>query len=276
MEALLDILRDNAQRLDARAVLDIFIISSIFFWLLLLLRGTTAMSLLRGIALVLIAAAVLGSVFDLTVLQWVLRNSLPALLIAIPIIFQPEIRRALERLGRTGLRAWTRPGYDATIEVTARAAAELARNRHGALLVLERETGLEDYIDTGVRMDAELSEELLASIFFPNSPLHDGAAVIRESRVVAASCTLPLSERGVPGHQGTRHRAGLGIAERTDAVAVVVSEETGDISVACNGRVITRLDEARLRTVLADLCGPGVNGRRPPAARREPASSHHS
>lgn len=275
MESLLDVLRDNLQRLDARAVLDIFIISSIFFWLLLLLRGTTAMSLLRGIALVLIAAAVLGNIFDLTVLQWVLRNSLPALLIAIPIIFQPEIRRALERLGRTGLRAWTRPPYEAA-EVTARAAATLARNRHGALLVIERETGLEDYIDTGIRVDAELSEELLASIFFPNSPLHDGAAVIRENRVVAASCMLPLSERGVPGHPGTRHRAGLGIAERTDAVAVVVSEENGDISVAADGRVMTGLDEARLRSVLADLCGPGVNGRRSPFARREAASSHRS
>ena len=133
------------------------------------------------------------------------------------------------------------------------AAQNLSRHRHGALLVLERETGLEEYADTGIRLDATPSAELLEGLFYPNSPLHDGAVILRGNRVVAASCTLPLSGRLNRGHLGTRHRAALGITEHTDAVSIVISEETGDISVAASGRMISRLDGARLGAILKGL-----------------------
>jgi diadenylate cyclase len=212
--------------------------------------------LLRGAAFLLIAAVVLARIFDLQVLNFIIRNSFIGVLIAVPIIFQPEIRRALERLGRTGLRAWLRrPRYQEAIDAVSSAVLNLARQRHGALIVLERETGLEDYIDTGIRVDAAPSPQLLEGIFYPNSPLHDGAVIVREDRVVAAGCTLPLSDNFWGGHLGTRHRAAVGITEGTDAVSVVVSEQTGQISVASNGRMIPRLDETRLRATLAGLTG---------------------
>ncbi len=250
---------DTFSRLGPGSVVDILLIALLFYWVLLLLRGTTAMTLLRGVAFLLIAAVVLARIFDLRVLNFIIRNSFIGVLIAVPIIFQPEIRRALERLGRTGLRAWLRrPPYEEAIEAVSRAALGLARQRHGALIVLERETGLEDYIVTGIRVDAAPSAELLEGIFYPNSPLHDGAVIVREDRVVAAGCTLPLSDNYWGNQLGTRHRAGVGITEGTDAVSVVVSEETGQISLASNGRLIPRLDEARLRATLTSLMGQAV------------------
>jgi diadenylate cyclase len=253
--ATLNIINENLSRFDARAAVDILLIAAVIYWVLLLLRGTTAMSVLRGIAFVFIGVFVLARVFDLKALDYLLSHSFVAVLIAIPIIFQPELRRGLERVGRTR-RAWLgRPSYDAVIEAVTTAACNLARERHGALMVLERETGLEDYIDTGVRVDAAPSVELLQGIFFPNSPLHDGAVILRENRVVAAACTLPLAAERPRGMIGTRHLAALGITERTDAVSVVVSEETGQMSVASNGRISQRLDEVRLRATLQSILG---------------------
>lgn len=254
MSEVLDGVKDTLRELDARSVFDILLIATIFYWVLLLLRGTTAMTLLRGFAFLLIAAFVLARVFDLLVLNFLLRNSLIGLAVAIPIVFQPEIRRALERLGRAGVGAWLgRPGYDVTINAVIEAAIGLGERHHGALMVVERDTGLRDYIDTGIRVDAAPSAELLTGIFFPRSPLHDGAVILRENRVVAAACTLPLSDNSSGGLMGTRHRAALGISERTDAISVVVSEETGDVAVAANGRLVPRLDETRLRAILASL-----------------------
>lgn len=254
MTDALDTLRENFQDFDVTSAIDVLLISLLFFWVLLLLRGTTAMAVMRGVFILLTGAVILGQLFDLRVLNFLIRNSFTGLLIAIPIIFQPEIRRALERVGRTGARAFgaalQNPG---TIDAVAEAAAEMAKRRTGALIVMERETGLQDYVDTGIPLDAVPSPELLENIFFPNSPMHDGAVVIRGSRIVAASVTLPLSDDALPGELGTRHRAALGITERTDAVSVVVSEETGGISVAAEGRLHTRLDEARLRALLDRL-----------------------
>lgn len=251
-----DWMRDTLGRLDALAVVDIVIIALVVYWALILFKGTTAMAVLRGAAIVLIAAFLLGRLLDLRVLNFVLRNSLTGLIIAIPIVFQPEIRRALERLGRTGFRGWTgRGSYDGVIDTVSGSALELARQHHGALMVVERDTGLEEYIDTGVRVDASPSVELLEGLFYPNSPLHDGAVILRANRVVAAGCTLPLSDNRLPSEMGLRHRAGLGITERTDAVSVIVSEETGGISLAADGRIYTRLDEARLRGLLYRLLG---------------------
>jgi diadenylate cyclase len=238
---------DTLHRLDLRALLDITLIAAVIYWLLLWLRGTSAMSLLRGVAIVAAVCLALGNLFDLTVVNWLLRNSLTALLVAIPIIFQPELRRALERVGRAGMRTWRsrapQEGLPTAVTESARQCSEL---RHGALVVLEGETGLQDYVATGVPLDAVPSAALLVAIFYANSPLHDGAVIVREGRIAAAHCTLPLAEAADGMHLGTRHRAALGISERTDAIAVVVSEETGEISLASNGRLLRPLDPARL------------------------------
>jgi len=247
-------IEDALGQFGPASVVDILIIAGIIYVALLIMRGTTAVFLARGIVILLVMAFLLVRVFELTVLDWLVRNSFPALLIAIPIIFQPEIRRFLERVGRTSrLGRALVPGYDSVLDAVIEALDNLSQHRHGALVVLERETGLEDYADTGVRLDATPSVELLEGLFYPNSPLHDGAVILRGDRVVAAGCTLPLSDRVDRGHMGTRHRAALGISERTDAVSVVVSEETGEISVAANGRMISRLEKPRLRAILRSL-----------------------
>lgn len=251
MSALLELLRDTFERFEPVSIIDVALITFVIYWLLLLIRHTTAMTLVRGLLIVLGGGFLLASLLDLPVLNWALRNSFPEALIIVPIIFQPEIRRAFERLGRAGSRTFAgRPIYQATVDVLTDAAMSMSRDKQGALVVIERETGLEDYIDTGIRIDAELSEELVQGIFFRNSPLHDNAVIIRDDRLIAASCLLPLAERPVRGHPGTRHRAAVGITERTDAVAVVVSEENGDVSLSAGGRMISHLDRARLSTLL--------------------------
>jgi diadenylate cyclase len=180
---------------------------------------------------------------------------LPALLVAIPVVFQPELRRLLERLGRSpggflSLRS-QETVLGQVIQTISQACSQLSTARHGALIVLERETGLQDIIETGVNLNAAVTQELLSTIFFPNTDLHDGAVIIRQDRIIAAGCVLPLSTvDGGDRHLGTRHRAALGVTEGSDAIAVVVSEETGIISIAHNGRMIRRLDEKRLAKVL--------------------------
>ncbi|MBI2303725.1 MAG: TIGR00159 family protein [Chloroflexi bacterium] len=238
-----------------RGTLDILIIGAIFYWLLLILRGTTAMSLVRGLVIILLVGFLLSNLLQLTMLGWLLRNSLTALLVGVPIVFQPELRRALERVGRAGWKELISPQeWTATIDTVARACQTLSEKHYGGLMVLERDTGLQDYIDTGIPMDAMPSPELLVGIFYPNAPLHDGAAVLRSNRVVAAGCVLPLSNDIAGGTLlGMRHRAAVGITEQTDAISVIVSEETGTISVAVNGRLVRHLDEARLRRLLTNL-----------------------
>jgi diadenylate cyclase len=242
-------------RLDWKSVIDILLVSFIFYWLLRLIQGTQAVQLLRGIVIIVVVTVVITHVFQLTAFSWLIRNSLPALLVAIPVVFQPELRRLLERLGRSTGGFLNLHSQETTlrrvIEVIAQSCNQLSLSRHGALIVLERETGLQDINETGVRLDAEVSRELLLALFYPNSALHDGAVIVREDRIVAAGCVLPLSTvNGGDRHLGTRHRAALGVTEGTDAIAVVVSEETGIISIAHNGRMIRRLDEKRLARVL--------------------------
>jgi diadenylate cyclase len=217
--------------------------------------------LLRGIVLVVFLAVLASNVFHLTAFNWLIRNSIPALLVAIPVIFQPELRRALERLGRPGMLLARRSASAAqTVNTIARAASELAQERFGALMVLEGGTGLQDFVDTGVLLDAHLSDDLLLSIFYKNSALHDGAVIIHEDRLVAAACMLPLSENpSLDRDLGTRHRAAIGVTEGTDAIVVVVSEETGAIAVAHNGRLVRRLDEGELNRLLYRLYQPQSN-----------------
>ena len=247
-------LRDVLIRFDISAAVDILIVTFSIYWLLLLVRGTTAMTVLRGVGVLLIGAFALSRVFNLLVINWILRNSVTGLLVGALIVFQPEIRRALERLGRTGMRSiLRREERQDTLNLIVRASFGLARSSTGALIVIERETGLQEVIDTGIPMNATLSSELLLSIFPESGPLHDGAVVIRGGSIISAGCTLPLSDSPLPAEYGMRHRAAVGLTERTDAVVVVVSEERGDVSLCSNGRLVPNLDEHRLSRQLHRL-----------------------
>jgi diadenylate cyclase len=250
--------RDLLEQITWSTAVDIFLVALIFFAILRLFRGTQAISLLRGLLVVALVGLLAAS--RLTAFNWLIRNSLPMILVAIPVIFQPELRRALERLGRT-TPIIGRAGRETTAQKVMHevilAVETLSRERTGALIVLEGETGLEEYLDSGQRLDAQVSARLLTTIFFPGTPLHDGAVIIRADRVVAAACVLPLTARELPdGTLGTRHRAAVGITEQSDALSVVVSEETGIISVARNGRIARRLDAQRLRRVLQAFSQP--------------------
>lgn len=246
---------------DPLPLLDIIIVALIFFWLLGVIRGTRAVQLLRGVGILLALSLILSSLLPLNSLSWLLRNVIqPALLVAIPVLFQPELRRALESLGRTN-DLFGRPFGRAnrselldTINGVARAAQQLSQQGVGALMVIERETGLQEYADRGVLIDARLAVPLLLNIFYPNSPLHDMAVILRHNRILAANVVLPLSEDiGGQRRFGTRHRAAKGISEQSDAIAVVVSEETGAISLVTDGRMVSYLNEPRLRNMLAGL-----------------------
>jgi len=242
------------RNLNLASIVDILLVALIFYLLLRLFQGTQAIQLLRGIIFLVLVIALLSSLLKLRAFTWLIRNSIPALLIAIPVIFQPELRRALERIGRRGTlwgRAWREEALERTIQEIVDACEALSEHRHGALIVLERTTGLQDYIETGAKLDAAISSELLQTIFFPSTALHDGAVVLRGERIVAARCLLPLAEHlAAQGHVGTRHRAALGITEQTDAVAIVVSEETGIIAVAHDDHMIRPLGQERLASVL--------------------------
>jgi diadenylate cyclase len=257
-------------RLDKVQIVDILIVALLLYLAFLSIRGTRAVQLLWGIGLLVFALVAVSTIFKLTTLSWIVRNSLPALLISIPIIFQPELRRILERLGRAGGRMSFPLSLDngdpelSTIDEITDASARLAERRYGALIILERQTGLQDYVDTGVKIDAAVSSETLVTVFFPNTPLHDGAVIIRGNRIVAAACILPLAEV-IPDYPklGTRHRAAIGITEDTDALAIVVSEQTGIISLAENGRLSRGLDEVRLKNVLLSVYHPRSERTRP-------------
>lgn len=243
-----------------RSLLDVAVVTLLIFWLLGVAQGTRATSLIRGAIIFLALVYILATVFDLQTLNWILARTWPALLVAIPVIFQPELRRALEQLGHTGarLRETFPANIDADTELAideiVRAAGQLARQRYGALVVIERESGLQDYAESGVPIDAKLTRQLLINIFYPNSPLHDGAVLTRGDRIVAASVVLPLTDNISASSQlGTRHRAAIGVTEDSDGLAVVVSEETGQIAVAHSGRLIRNLDQDRLRRVLRTL-----------------------
>ena len=267
-----------AGRFGINAVLDIAIVALVLYWLLSLISGTSAATLVRGILILLTLGFVLSNLFNLTMLQFLLRSSIPALIFAIPVLFQPEIRRALEQLGRAGSlipRSTVVSPNTRLAETLARAARLLAERRFGALLIVERSTPLGEFASKGVAMDALLSTDLLLNIFWPNSPLHDGAVIIHGDRVVAAGVVLPLAQSPTVEHIGTRHRAAIGITEVSDAIAVVVSEETGTISLANAGRMVRNLGEARLQKVLSILdrssTGAGPNGRTPHLGRSRQA-----
>lgn len=254
------------QRLDWLGVIDILLVTLIFFGVLYLVRDTQAMILLRGIILIIVVVALVTSLVNLPAFSWLIRNSLPAMVFAIPVIFAPELRRALERIGRAGTffrgsRKNASGEILQTIQAIVGAAARLSARQHGALIILERFDRLDEYLRTGSVVDSKVTSELLMQIFYPNTPLHDGAVIISGNKIVAAACVLPLSSSGILARSperkmGLRHRAALGISEVSDAIAVVVSEETGTISIAHAGRMIRRLDVERLENILAAFYNP--------------------
>jgi diadenylate cyclase len=241
-------------RLDFRAALDILIIAALIYYLLKLLRGTRAVQMLVAIAL--LALFYRGAQWArLEMVEWLLTTLLPYVAIALIILFQPEIRRALSRFGRNlSLMRFTSHNPKAVYDDIVMAAEYFSQNRIGALMVVERQSGLQTYVESGIPLDAKLSYDLLVSIFRPGSPLHDGAAIIQGSRVAAAGCFLPLSLNPLISKQlGTRHRAAIGISEESDSLVVLVSEETGSISVASTGTIETNLTPEDLSDRLSEM-----------------------
>ncbi len=243
------------QQIGWLSLLDILLVAGAFYAVLVILRGTQAVNLMRGVVVLIVAVVVLSGALRLRAISWLLRAMLPALLLAFPVIFQPEIRRALDRLGRAGtwLNFYKRDeNIAAIVEVLVAACMEMSGLQQGALIVIERTGGLQEFVDGGVKLDAALSVALLKQIFHKDTPLHDGAVVLRGDRVAAAACVLPLavSARVTNLRFGLRHRAALGISELGDAVAVVVSEETGSVSIVHNGLIDNDLNASKLRAGL--------------------------
>jgi diadenylate cyclase len=239
--------------------LDILIVAVFIYYVLVLIRGTRAVQLLIGV-LVLVLIYQLATWAQLTLTTLLLQALFAVALVALVVVFQPELRRALGQLGQLGpLNRLLAPGSEEELEgivdELVRAALLISEAKHGALIVLERATGLQDYSETGVPVNGKLTAELLASIFMTRSPLHDGAVIVRGGQILAAACLLPLEESADRGahRYGMRHRAALSISAQTDAIVVVVSEETQAISIAAGGRIIGALDEERLRRVLSSL-----------------------
>jgi diadenylate cyclase len=277
-----DLLGSILEQVRLTTIVDIGITSLLIYWLFSLIRGTRAVRLVIGVS-VLIVVYVLAVAFGLELLTRILQGGAVVGLFALVVIFQPEIRRALERIGRVGSFGWVLSGTDSRIvdhvaTEVARAAAELSAEGHGALIVLERETGLEDTAETGVMIHGDVSADLIRTIFAPRTALHDGAVVIRGEAILAAGVLLPLAETSVQSERiGTRHRAALGIAEQTDAIAVVVSEENGQISLVERARIVRNLNEAQLVRTIRQLMDP-THGRRRRAlsawrSSAEPAST---
>jgi uncharacterized protein (TIGR00159 family) len=237
--------------------LDILIVALGIYWLLILIRGTRAVQIILGLT-ILLAVSLASQLFEFMTVSWILGNFLGYAVIIIIVLFQPDIRRALARVGGGFFRSFSRYEESQLLEEIVRAAQALARKRVGALMVLERETGLDDQIEAGVRLDARVTKDLLTSIFLPYSPLHDGAVVLQGRRIAHAGCVLPLTLRAdLPEGLGTRHRAALGITEETDAVVIVVSEESGSISVVVGGELVRDLDAPQLRVALHDILSGG-------------------
>ena len=247
-----------------RDVVDIVLVTFIFYKAIILIRGTRAEQLVKGVAMLLIVT-VLSRQLGFVTFNWVLESVMTIGLIAIPIVFQPELRRGLESLGRG--KIFTRSSYlygekdfEPMLDELIKAIQVLVKKKLGALIVLERETGLNEFIETGISIDGHISAELMINIFLSRSPLHDGAAIIRGNRLVAAGCYLPLTENpNLSKELGTRHRAALGVSELSDAVALIVSEETGVVSLTSNGKLTRYLDEKTLKQMLINLCKPPAN-----------------
>lgn len=246
-----EFLRQNRWLLD---ILDIFLVSVVIYRLLKIVKGTKAAQMLVGLG-VLLAASLASRYLDLITIDWIVQSFWAQIVIAMLVLFQPEIRRALAHIGEAQfLSTFTKAEELKSLEEIVRAAVSLSNKKIGALIVIERDTSLKDFVEVGTFLDARVSKELLVSIFHPSSPIHDGAVIIKGNRIAAAGCFLPITlSSELSKALGTRHRAGIGLTEETDAVAIIVSEEQGSISMALDGRLETKLDMAALRDMMTDL-----------------------
>lgn len=241
-------------------ILDIIIVAVFVYWLYVLIKETRAMRILYGI-IILALLFLVGRLLNLAALNYLLKALMTMLIVAIPVVFQPELRSALEKLGRADIvsdfRRLKRSEISSIIIEIIGAVKELAKTKTGALIVIGQKTGLKDIIETGTLLNAKISEELLLTIFQPRTALHDGAVIIRGNRIAAAGCTLPLSEKRFDSQIGTRHRAAIGLTEQTDAVTIIVSEETGKISLTAKGILSHDVDEKKLKDLLEELIQQG-------------------
>jgi diadenylate cyclase len=235
-------------------IVDIVVMSIIVYRLLLMIKGTKAAHMLIGLGVLLIAS-LLSRYFELYTVDWLIQSFWSQIVIALIILFQPEIRRALAQMGETQFIHVLTPAEELkSLDEIVKAAIALSNRKIGALIAIERETSLRDFVEIGTPLDGKVSKELLLSIFHPTSPIHDGAVVIKGNRIIAAGCFLPITmDTDVSKALGTRHRSGIGLSEETDAVVIIVSEETGTVSMAMNGRLESPLDMGMLRDILTDL-----------------------
>lgn len=238
-------------------VIEIAVLAAAIYYILLFIAGTRGAQVLSGLMVLLVSLAGLTWFFQLDTLTWLLQRFTAFLAVALLIIFQPEIRRALAELGRRHIFA-SSPSERPLHDLLVRAVTQLAEQKIGALIAVEREVGVRTVVESGVALDAVATPELLVSLFYPGSPMHDGGVIVKDGRIVSAGCVFPLSQREELSKQlGTRHRAAIGLTEETDAFVLVVSEETGTISVAYRGRLRRGFDEARLSRVLQSILGRG-------------------
>ena len=239
-----------------RDVLDILIVAIIIYALIRITKGTRALQVLKGLGMILILAIVFA-IFNFQTVSWILNWLVSASAIVLVILFQPEIRRALEKLGSSkifGMSIGVTRGGEKIIAELMRAITDMAKHKVGALIVFQRKTGLTDIVETGIPIHADITSELVENIFYPNTPLHDGAMIISEGKILAAGCFLPLSSnKEISSELGTRHRAALGVSEVSDSYTIVVSEERGIISCMRDGSIVTDMDSGMLRSTLEDI-----------------------
>jgi len=241
-------------------IFDVLIVAILFYWIYMFLYETRALRILYGF-LILFFAMLLAKIFDLVLLNYILGFLTTALAISIPIVFQPELRHALEKLGRP--RFWSdikmsKDDFSKLLDEISLACDNLSKQKIGALIVIQRTTGLREYIENGISVEAKVSSGIINSIFYPKSPLHDGATIIVGTKIISASSILPVAEVEAGRNMGTRHRAAIGITQVSDAVAIVVSEETGSLSIAVGGEIERRISEERLKTRLSRLLRKSV------------------
>ncbi|MFZ8832456.1 MAG: diadenylate cyclase CdaA [Thermodesulfobacteriaceae bacterium] len=250
IEHFIDVFRS----IQLKDLIDILVVAFVIYKILLLLQGTKALQMLAGLAVIILLYFFSG-ILELLTLNWILDTFMSSLLILIIIVFQDDIRKALAKIGTVPI-ARIQTEYSFGIEEVVKAVSKLAEKKVGALIVFEREISLKDYLEGAVLIDAKVSEELLISIFNPKSPLHDGAVIISGGKIVAAGVVLPLSTNpDIAKDLGTRHRAGIGITEVSDAVVIIVSEERGEISLAVGGKISRDITPATLRKMLSQLLG---------------------
>lgn len=247
---MIDFLREHRWILD---ILDIALMSLILYRLLLIVKGTKAAQMLIGLGILLIAS-IASRYLELFTIDWLVQSFWAQIVIAIIVLFQPEIRRALAHMGEAQFLSFTTAEELKSLEEIVRATVSLSNRKIGALIVIERETSLKDFVEVGTFLDARVSKELLLSIFHPTSPIHDGAVIIKGNRIAAAGCFLPITlSSEVSKALGTRHRAGIGLTEETDAVGIIISEETGGISLVADGKMEIKSDMGALRDALTDI-----------------------